>query len=284
MLQPSRPELQLNERDLTSTTPTTPPAVVSPEERGRPESSAAEVAAKPTHRAPTKRAPVAKAAPEPNLLADAAVPDSAVDSAAGAASRDSVSQAVEDTAATEPQLASQARRDSATTRPLTADDDLATRRAAAMALAELDRERLRARANAATAALPPPKTEVAPAEAPPPPRTLEQRAQIYLRIGLDEGVKQLGRPVHVIEAMTPEFIGLTQGRLVSGADPARPVVRVVYLDNRGRLIMLDQQRMRTGQSPGAASGSLRWTLGDVMLYLHGDPSTETLRGLQRRVR
>ena len=28
---------------------------------------------------------------------------------------------------------------------------------------------------------------------------------------------------------------------------------------------------RTGQAPGAASGSLRWIIGDVMLYLHGEP-------------
>jgi hypothetical protein len=162
------------------------------------------------------------------------------------------------------------------------DQDLATRQAAAAALEELDRERLRARANAATASLPPP-AEVQPAAEPPAPRTLEQRAQVYLRIGLDEAVMQLGRPVHVIEAMTPEFIGLAPGRLVPGADPSRPVVRVVYLD-RGRMILLDQQRMRTGQAPGAAAGNLRWAQGDVMLYLHGEPGPEVLRNLQRRVR
>jgi hypothetical protein len=106
---------------------------------------------------------------------------------------------------------------------------------------------------------------------------------VYLRIGLDEAVAQLGRPVHVIEALSPEFIGLTPGRLVTGADPNRPVVRVVYLE-RGRMIMLDQQRLRTGQAPGAAGGSLRWTQGDVMLYLHGEPSADVLRNLQRRVR
>jgi hypothetical protein len=113
---------------------------------------------------------------------------------------------------------------------------------------------------------------------------LEQKAQTYLRIGLDEAAKQLGRPMHVIEAMSPEFIGLAQGRLVPGADPNRPVVRVVYRDTRGRMILLDQQRLRTGQAPGAASGSLRWILGDVMLYLHGEPGADVLRNLQRRVR
>jgi hypothetical protein len=107
---------------------------------------------------------------------------------------------------------------------------------------------------------------------------------VYLRIGLDEGVRQLGRPVHVIEAMSPEFIGLTQGRNVPGAEAGRPVVRVVYVDARGRMILLDQQRMQTGRSPGAAAGTLRWMLGDVMLYLHGEPPVDVLRNLQRRVR
>jgi len=163
--------------------------------------------------------------------------------------------------------------------------DAATRRAAAAALEELDRERIRARANAATASLPPARTDPGPAvqAAPPPPRTLEQRAQVYLRIGLDEAVKQLGHPAHVIEGMTPQFIGLTQGRGVPGADPARPVVRVVYLDTRGRLILLDQQRMQPGQA-APASGSLRWAVGDILLYLHGEPGADVLRNLQPRVR
>ena len=82
--------------------------------------------------------------------------------------------------------------------------------------------------------------------------------------------------------MTPEFIGLTHGRLVPGADPDRPVVRVVYLDSRGRMILLDQQRLRTGQAPGAAAGNLRWTQGDVMLYLRGEPGPDVLESAETR--
>jgi hypothetical protein len=163
-------------------------------------------------------------------------------------------------------------------------DDVAVRGAAAAALAELDRQRRRERANAATAALLPVRPVQPESEVVQTPRTLEQRAQIYLRVGLDEAAKQLGGPVHVIEGMTPQFIGLTRGQLVAGADPARPVVRVVYLDSRGRMILLDQQRTRAGQAPGAAAGSLRWVTGDVMLYLRGEPSQDVLRSLQGRVR
>lgn len=269
-LRPDKPRLELTARDLTR--PATPPAVVSQVEAGKPDSAPA--------RAPVNRTRVAKAAPEPKIRAEqpAQAPVSTEDEydTAGPATKDS-GAAPQDT-----QTLAVGRADAAAEQP-TEDQDLATRQAAAAALEELDRERLRSRANAATASLPPPRVEVQPAGPPPAPRTLEQRAQVYLRIGLDEAVTQLGRPVHVIEAMTAEFIGLTPGRLVPGADPSRPVVRVVYLD-RGRMILLDQQRLLTGQGPGAAAGSLRWAQGDVMLYLHGEPGPEVLRNLQRRVR
>jgi hypothetical protein len=274
-LRPDKPRLELTTRDLAP--PATSPAVVSPEETGKPESTPA----REYRPAPVNRARIGKAAAEPKVLADQAAPPpvSTADELDTAAAVSDSGTAPQDTQS----LAVEGRTDTAAERP-SEDQDLVSRQAAAAALEELDRERLRSRANAATASLPPPRVEVQPAAEPPPaPRTPEQRAQVYLRIGLDEAATQLGRPVHVIEAMTPEFIGLTPGRLVPGADPNRPVVRVVYLD-RGRMILLDQQRLRTGQAPGAAAGNLRWAQGDVMLYLHGEPGPDVLRNLQRRVR
>jgi anti-sigma factor RsiW len=294
-LRPSGPLPETESDPIVATSPRS--ATVSPQELNRPDSARQEVASrqrpepKPAAPAPA-RAPAAKAAaPTPQVLADQRTADSAqpTDSLANLASADSFTLE-QSTAAADSAVDSTPRpTDSAPAavrgRTDTVTDDAATRRAAAAALAELDRERRRARAAEATAALAPPRAEVPPpAEAPPPPRTPEQRAQVYLRIGLDEAVKQLGRPVHVIEGMTAEFIGLTQGRQVPGADPARPVVRVVYLDSRGRMILLDQQRMRTGQSAGGAGASLRWSIDDTYLYLHGDPSADVLRNLQRRVR
>jgi hypothetical protein len=84
--------------------------------------------------------------------------------------------------------------------------------------------------------------------------------------------------------MTPQLIGLTRTQLIPGSGTSRPVVRVVYVDVRGRLILLDQQRVASGQAPSSPSGSLRWTIGDVMLYLRGEPSPDVLRSLQARVR
>jgi hypothetical protein len=271
---PGEPKLVMNERDVISAAPEEPLPVASPEETIRPQTPDP----RPRPSAVTPPPPPKATADQPPVLAKQAAETVAADQsdtlvvAQGDTSPPPAAEVAAASGVDRPETASPERND--------ASADLATRAAAAAALEELDRERLRSRANAATASLPP-RAEAPTAAA---PRTLEQKAQIYLRIGLDEAAQQLGRPMHVIEAMSPEFVGLTQGRLVLGADPNRPVVRVVYRDQRGRMILLDQQRLRTGQAPGAASGNLRWILGDVMLYLHGEPGTDVLRNLQRRVR
>ncbi|HUF34512.1 MAG TPA: zf-HC2 domain-containing protein [Gemmatimonadales bacterium] len=157
------------------------------------------------------------------------------------------------------------------------------REEAAEALAELDRQRRRERAATATAALRRQAAPTEPVPAPAPaPRTLEQRAGTYLRIGLDEAARQLGRPVHVIEGMQPQFMGLAQGTASAGADPGRPVVRVVYQDNQGRMILLDQQRIRPGQTWGASA--TRWVIGEVGLSLQGEPGPAILQNFRPRVR
>ena len=184
----------------------------------------------------------------------------------------------------------------------------AVRNEAAKALEELDRERRTQRAAAATAALDSARrrdeaaarqarskgaqvvTANNPAPAPPPTtaapqRTLEQRADTYMRIGLDEAARQLGRPVHVIEGLSPLFMGLAQGRTSPGADSTRPVVRVVYQDAQGRLILLDQQRLRPGQdTTPPAGGQPHWTMGETLMHLQGEIGPDVLRTLRARVR
>ncbi|HEU4954780.1 MAG TPA: hypothetical protein VFT28_09420, partial [Gemmatimonadales bacterium] len=184
----------------------------------------------------------------------------------------------------------------------------AVRTEAAKALEDLDRERRAQRAAAATAALDSARRrdEAAARQAPskgatvvtatnpapaapqttaPPQRTLEQRADTYMRIGLDEAARQLGRPVHVIEGLSPLFMGLAQGRTSPGADTTRPVVRVVYQDAQGRLILLDQQRLRPGQdTTPPAGGQPHWTMGEILVHLHGEIGPEVLRTMRARVR
>jgi hypothetical protein len=181
------------------------------------------------------------------------------------------------------------------------------RNEAAQALEDLDRERRAERAAAATAALdsarrrdeanrqaqsrattvvtPSNPSSAPPPTSAPPQRTLEQRADTYMRIGLDEAARQLGRPVHVIEGLSPLFMGLAQGRTSPGADTSRPVVRVVYQDAQGRLILLDQQRLKAGQDTTAPSGGQpHWTMGEIQLHLHGEIGPEVLRTMRARVR
>ena len=162
------------------------------------------------------------------------------------------------------------------------------REEAALALRQLDRERQMERADAATAALDSARRREAlrQASAPPPPtpKTPEQRAGIYLRIGLDEAAKQLGRPVHVIEGMSPLFMGLVLGRNSPGADGTRPVVRVVYQDSQGRLIFLDQQRLRPGQSTTQPGADPHWVQGEIALHLSGEVGSSILRNYRGRVR
>jgi hypothetical protein len=122
-----------------------------------------------------------------------------------------------------------------------------------------------------------------PQSEPPQPPTFEERAQVYLRIGLDEASQQLGRPVHAIEGMTALFLGLARSRFSAYADTTRPVVRSVYIGPNGDLILLDQQRVRPGERVPAATATSR-RIGDVMLYVHGEARPEVLRNLVTRVR
>jgi hypothetical protein len=89
--------------------------------------------------------------------------------------------------------------------------------------------------------------------------------------------------VHVIEGMSAMFMGLAQGVVVPGADATRPVVRVVYQDSQGRLIMLDQQRLRPGQ-PAPQGSPLGWALGETAIWLHGEVGPDALRTYRPRVR
>jgi hypothetical protein len=130
-------------------------------------------------------------------------------------------------------------------------------------------------------------TELKATSSRPEPLAIERDAQLSSRIGLDEAKEQLGGNLHVIEGLRPEMVGLVPGRLVAGADPSRPVVRVVYLGADGQAFFLDQQRVgdavlsaraALSQAPGS------WMAGNVQLRLHGELSQDSLNGLARRVK
>ena len=264
-------------------------AVVSTEETPRPDSALDRTvtvrrdSAKPPA-APRPSAVAKTAAPKPSKPAEEKQALAAKDEAAEAPKEEiTPTAAPESSSDSEPANADTPADTVATGR----EDPAVIRTRAAEALAELDRERIRSRAAAATAALDA-QGRVRAArtveQAAPPPPTLEQRSRIYLRIGLDEAARQLGGPVHVIEGLNASFMGLAQGGLSRGADTTRPVVRVVYQDSQGRMILLDQQRLRPGQTAPTRPSTPTWITGDVLLHLQGEVGPEILRNMQPRVR
>lgn len=143
-------------------------------------------------------------------------------------------------------------------------------------------ERADAAAGAAAAA-----PAAAPRTSPSTPSALEQQSQIRMRIGLDETQRMLGSSLHVIDGLQQQFVGLVDGRLVQGANPNAPVVRVVYLDDQRRPIYLDQQRLdNTRRQMGLARDTTPpdWVIGDVWLSLKGSLTASELSALAQRVR
>ena len=291
---------------------TSPYAVVSPEETSRDaapgDSVPTELAKAPAPRAPAKSASPAtgaattKRTTELARRTDLATRDEAAANQPAAKPESTPSESSETLLAAASESAGP---DDSAADTIGSENLGDVRERASEALADLDRERRRNEAAAATAALDSQRrrrqtvrspaagavargAQVAPAAASTPapaptPQTLEQRAQIYLRIGLDEAARQLGGPAHVIEGMSAMFTGLAQGVVVAGADATRPVVRVVYQDSQGRLIMLDQQRMRPGQAPPQGS-PLGWAIGETAVWLHGEAGPDVLRLYRPRVR
>ncbi|HEX6990251.1 MAG TPA: zf-HC2 domain-containing protein [Gemmatimonadales bacterium] len=130
-------------------------------------------------------------------------------------------------------------------------------------------------------------TELKATSSRPGPLAIERDAQLSSRIGLDEAREELGGNLHVIEGLRPEMVGLVPGRLVAGADPSRPVVRVVYLGADGQAFFLDQQRVGDAVTSARAALSRApgsWMAGNVQLRLHGELSQDSLNGLARRVK
>jgi hypothetical protein len=257
--------------------PTTPPA--TPPAASKPAPSASQrIAPRPEPAAPALAKDQIEAAPDrPDEQAGLA--DAPVAGVAGAAVGVAAAEGRDEGREADTRAANEAA-------PASAQPNV--REEAAVALRELDRERQAERAAAATAALDSTRAREAAARqvvaAPPAPRTPEQRSGVYLRIGLDEAAKQLGRPVHVIEGMSPLFMGLVQGRSSPGADATRPVVRVVYQDSQGRLIFLDQQRIRPGQPTEAPGAEPHWVRGEIALHLSGEVGPDILRNYRSRVR
>ncbi|HET8623567.1 MAG TPA: zf-HC2 domain-containing protein [Gemmatimonadales bacterium] len=194
------------------------------------------------------------------------------------------------------------------------EEQSVAREAAAKATSDLERRRIRERAAAATAELDrenarraaererqlaleqarvraeaEPAAATRPAAPAPAPAAAPDRTGLTSRIGLDEAARQLGGPLHAIDGLFRQTVGLVPGSSVAGADPDRDVVRAVYVERAtGTMIFLDQQMAQPGDGPSTPragpGGRQLWVKDGVLLILHGDVPADSLRSLARRVR
>jgi hypothetical protein len=132
-------------------------------------------------------------------------------------------------------------------------------------------------------------------------RALAPRAPVQSavqRVSLEEAVRRLSGSIRLIDGMNPSRVEVAPGRLVSGADPDREVIRVTYTSGLRRLV-LDQQLgdtlqgssfngLMAGDTLVTALGSngtqVRWIDRKFWLSLTGDMAADSVRVLVERIR
>ena len=81
-------------------------------------------------------------------------------------------------------------------------------------------------------------------------------------VSMDEAVRRLSGSIRLIDGMDPLRVEAGPGSLVSGAAPARDVVRVTYADARLGSLTLDQQPPASGEAQESNNGLMR---GDTLV-------------------
>ncbi len=123
-------------------------------------------------------------------------------------------------------------------------------------------------------------------------RSAEVPAVTWRVISMEEAVRLLGGQLRLIDGLAPDRVETGPGTAVVGADPSRPLVRVVYASGT---VTLDQQRPGTAISarrdaaapaagavaPGSVTG---WQeRSGIRFVVTGGVSADTLRALAARV-
>jgi anti-sigma factor RsiW len=102
---------------------------------------------------------------------------------------------------------------------------------------------------------------------PAPSAAAEQRLAGFRAAGLEEAVARLGGTIRLIDGMRIDHVEVGPGSRVPGAARGFDVVRILYVDDRGRRIVLDQQRMTPSADSVAAardSADVGMTYGDTL--------------------
>ena len=128
-------------------------------------------------------------------------------------------------------------------------------------------------------------------------------APAFRRVTLEQAVARLNGVIRLIDGRRFGQVQLGPGSLVPGADRARDLVRLTYVDSAGRRLVLDQQRVTIAASGGVVSSDIdmrpgdtlttaapgggarvRWISGTFWLSLSGNVPPDELRKLAERVR
>jgi len=128
-------------------------------------------------------------------------------------------------------------------------------------------------------------------------------AAAFRRVSLEEAVARLDGVIRLMDGRRFVQVQLGPGSLVPGADRARQLVRLTYVDSTGHRLVLDQQRITIAASGGVVSSDIgmrpgdtlttsapgggvrvRWISGTFWLSLSGNVPPDELRRLAERVR
>jgi hypothetical protein len=125
-------------------------------------------------------------------------------------------------------------------------------------------------------------------------RPLGVSAPGFSVITVREAIERMGVPLQLIHGLLPDHIEVADASAVPGALPGSAVLRVVYREPNGRVLLLDQQRIPPAyrsalatdilidSEPGGNSIAL-WVSGDTRLTLSGRMDPEILRVFVNRV-
>lgn len=124
-------------------------------------------------------------------------------------------------------------------------------------------------------------------------RQVDEPIVAWRVISMEEGVRLLGGQIRLIDGLSPERVETGPGTAVPGADPSRPLVRVIYASGS---VTLDQQRPvaevaarresdASVAGAAAASSLTAWQeRGGIRFVITGNVSVDSLRALGARVR
>jgi hypothetical protein len=116
----------------------------------------------------------------------------------------------------------------------------------------------------------------------------------FTMLTVREAIERIGGPILLIRGLLPDHLEVAPASAVPGALPGSEVIRVVYREPGGRILLLDQQKIPEAYRSGLAADTLIdsdpggrsiaiWVSGETRVTLSGRIDPETLMVFVRRV-